>query len=114
MTPNIPVSVWEQLGVVIVFSFLLAGLGLSGLQAMVRVSQNLTQRQVELIKSCLEECRAIWQQIIEYFESTARIDQEILENLEQLRQQQEKLSAAFEAHTHTPARRGRKAGGRNE
>ncbi len=101
MIPNIPVPVWEQISVVIVFSFLLAGLGWSGLQAVIRVSQYLSadasaQKQVELVQRCLAERRELWQQIIQHLELIALTDQEMLVKLENLRLGQAQLLQAFE------------------
>jgi len=115
MIPNVPVPVWQQIGIVIVFSFLLAGLGWSGLQALLRISQYLSadaQKQMDVIQRSLDERRALWQEVSAHLELITRFDQEILERLEQLRQSQETLTAAFEAHA-APKNR-RSAGGRRE
>jgi hypothetical protein len=117
MIPNIPVPVWEQIGVVIVFSFLLAGLGWSAMQAVLRISQTLSadaQKQVDVLLRSLEERRALWQQIITHLELITRFDQEILERLEHLRQKQEELAAAFHAHAQSAPSGRRRTGGPHE
>ena len=117
MIPSIPVPVWEQISVVIVFSFLLAGLGWSGLQAVLRVSQYLSaeaQRQFELIQRSLDERRALWQEMLTHLDSITRFDQEMLERLERLRLGQEELAEALAALAQALPKSGRKTGGRRE
>lgn len=64
MTPNIPVSVWEQIAVVIVFAFLLGGLGWVLVRLFTQAVADINAHYAALIK----DSNLQWQK---YFDARA-------------------------------------------
>ncbi|HEY3311334.1 MAG TPA: hypothetical protein VGK00_06800 [Anaerolineales bacterium] len=92
MIPNVPVPVWEQIAVVIVFAFLLAGLGWVLVRLFTRAIDAVNAHYVRLIKDNNQQ----WQQ---YFDARAEvsnlISRQMLERMDQLSSVLGQLAADF-------------------
>ena len=95
MLPNIPVSVWEQIAVVIVFAFLLAGLGWILVRLFTQAIADINAHYTRLIKESNQQ----WQQ---YFDARAEasslLSQQLLERMDMVGCRLLNLSTDFEAH----------------
>jgi hypothetical protein len=95
MLPNVPVSVWEQIAVVIVFAFLLAGLGWILVRLFTQAIADVNAHYARLIK----DTNLQWQQ---YFDARAEasslVSRQMLERMDQVSGLLENLAADFAAH----------------
>lgn len=95
MMPQVPVSVWEQIAVVIVFAFLLAGLGWVLVKVFSKAIADINSHYALLIKQNNEQ----WQM---YFdarsESNQLVNQQIIEQLEGLTKVVKELAKDFAEH----------------
>ena len=95
MLPNIPVSVWEQIAVVIVFAFLLSGMGWILVRLFTQAIADVHAHYAQLIKDTNHQ----WQQ---YFdarsESSGLVNQRMLERLDELAGLIENLAVDFQTH----------------
>lgn len=93
--PSIPVSVWDQIGVVVVYTILLGGLG--GL-----LTKLFTQAIADInahYASLLKETNQQWQQYIDArSEAANEVSRKMLERMEYLCAALARLSADFERH----------------
>jgi tRNA isopentenyl-2-thiomethyl-A-37 hydroxylase MiaE len=92
MIPNVPVPVWEQIAVVIVFAFLLAGLGWVLVRLFTRAIADVNAHYASLIRDNNRQ----WQQ---YFDARAEvgnlISRQMLERMDQVAGVLTQLSADF-------------------
>ena len=95
MLPSVPVSVWEQIAVVIVFAFLLAGLGWILVRLFTQAIADVNAHYARLIK----DTNLQWQQ---YFDARAEagslLSRQMLERMDQVAGLLENLAGDFEAH----------------
>jgi hypothetical protein len=95
MIPSVPVPVWEQIAVVIVFAFLLAGLGWSLVRLFTKAIADVNAHYAQLLKDANQQ----WQQ---YFdartETSSLVSRQMMERLEQVASCLDGLVDEFEAH----------------
>ncbi len=95
MLPAIPVPVFEQIAVVIIFAFLLGGMGGLLIRLFTRSIAEVNAHYANLIKESNQQ----WQN---YFdaraESSSLLNQQVLERLQVLATVLERLSASFHLH----------------
>lgn len=100
--PTIPVSVWDQLAVVVVFAFLLTGIGYVLVKVFVRAISDINIHYSAL----LNEVNRTWQV---YFdarsESTLLQTQKLSQQIEDISKILRQLVVDFEVHDHNDARR---------
>lgn len=93
--PNIPVSVWEQIPVVIVFSFLVAGLGWFLSKVFLRAISDINQHYDEIIK----DNNLSWQAYIDRnTEKDRHLKETLLVTLEKLESGIQELLQEFKMH----------------
>ena len=95
MLPTVPVSVWDQIGVVVVFSFLMAGLGYVVVKVFTRSIADFNAHYAELLKDTNRQ----WQQ---YFdartEASTQISRALTERMDQIGAILGQLVKDFERH----------------
>ncbi|HEY3312289.1 MAG TPA: hypothetical protein VGK00_11675 [Anaerolineales bacterium] len=95
MLPSVPVSVWEQIAVVIVFAFLLAGLGWVLVRLFTEAIADVNAHYAQLIKDTNRQ----WQ---EYFdaraESSSLLSRQMMARMDELAGMLTSLAADFETH----------------
>lgn len=93
--PDVPVSVWEQIPVVVVFAFLLAGLGWLLVKVFSKAVAEINAHYAEIVRQNNEQ----WQK---YFdakdESNRMINEQVVEKLEELTNAISKLVEDFREH----------------
>jgi predicted PurR-regulated permease PerM len=93
--PQVPVSVWEQIAVVIVFAFLLAGLGLILVKVFAKAISEINAHYAKIVDSTNEK----WQK---YFDARSETNQmvnaQVISQLAGLTKAVEKLASDLEAH----------------
>jgi predicted PurR-regulated permease PerM len=81
MTPTIPVSVWEQIAVVIVFAFLLAGLGWILVKVFTRAIADINAHYAQVLK----ETNTQWQQYFDARSDASKIiSEQMMERMDQI------------------------------
>jgi predicted PurR-regulated permease PerM len=95
MLPSVPVSVWEQIAVVIVFAFLLAGLGWVLVRLFIQAIADVNAHYSQLLK----DTNVQWQQ---YFdaraESSNQVSKQMMERMDDVASILANLVSDFEAH----------------
>lgn len=93
--PDVPVSVWEQIPVVIVFAFLLAGLGWLLVRVFSKAVAEINAHYSEIVRQNNEQ----WQK---YFdakdESNRMVNKQVVEELEELTNVISRLVNEFHEH----------------
>lgn len=93
--PNVPVSVWEQIPVVVVFAFLLAGLGWLLVKVFSKAVAEINEHYAAIVRQNNEQ----WQK---YFdakdESNRMVNEQVVERLEELTAVIENLVNDFREH----------------
>ena len=93
--PNVPVSVWEQISVVIVFAFLLAGLGWVLVRLFTQAIADVNAHYARLIKDTNQQ----WQQYIDArAESSGLLNQQMLERMDGVSVLLSSLKIEFQTH----------------
>lgn len=94
MFPEIPVPVWQQIAIVIVFAFLLAGLGWVLVRLFTEAVADVNAHYARLIKDTNHQ----WQQ---YFdarsETSAMLSRQMLERMDELARGLGHIAAGLEA-----------------
>jgi hypothetical protein len=97
MIPSIPVSVWEQIAVVIVFAFLLAGVGYVLVKLFTKSIADINAHYSKL----LTETNTQWQK---YFdarsESSSMMAEKLTDRMDQITKILSGLVSDFESHDH--------------
>lgn len=92
---SVPVSVWEQIPVVVIFALLLAGLGWVLVKIFVKAIADINSHYAHVIKATNEQ----WQK---YFDARSAANQlindQVVKQLEGLTRAVEKLVDDFESH----------------
>lgn len=95
MIPTVPVSVWEQIPVVVIFAFLLTGGAWLMVKAFSKAVADINAHYANII----EKSNLQWQK---YFdarsETNAVINEQVIEKLSQLTKVIDKLNSDFEKH----------------
>ena len=95
MLPTVPVSVWEQIAVVIVFAFLLAGLGWIMIRLFTQAIADINAHYSRLIKESNQQ----WQQYFDARTATSsQLSQQLLKRMERVSETLQQLTNNFEAH----------------
>lgn len=93
--PNVPVSVWEQIPVVIVFAFLLAGLGWLLVKVFSKAVAEINAHYAAIVRQNNEQ----WQKYFDVKdESNRMINEQVVEKLEELATVISKLVEDFRDH----------------
>lgn len=93
--PTVPVSVWDQIPVIVVFSFLLCG----GAWLMVRAFSKAVADINAHYASIIERNNAQWQMYFDARSATSKvIDDQVVDKLEKLTGVIEKLTEDFAKH----------------
>ena len=106
MTPDIPVSVWEQIPVIVIFTLLLGGVSYFMIKTFSKAVSDInahyaiiTEKSNAQYAQSLKENNAQWQK---YFdartETSALVNKQIIEQLEGLTEAVEKLVGDFKEH----------------
>lgn len=106
MTPDIPVTVWEQIPVIVIFTLLLGGVSYAMIKTFSKAVSDInahyaqiTEKSNEQYAQSLRENNAQWQK---YFdartETSALVNKQIIEQLEGLTEAVENLIGDFKAH----------------
>ncbi len=106
MLPNVPVSVWEQISVVVIFSFLLAGMGYVLLKIFSKAIADINKYYAEMVEknntqfsTSLLENNKQWQLYFDARSETSKlVDDQIVDKLSQLTIAIEKLASDFGRH----------------
>jgi predicted PurR-regulated permease PerM len=95
MVPTVPVSVWDQIAVVIVFVFLLGGMGWVVVKIFTKAIADVNAHYAQLLKDTNHQ----WQQ---YFdaraESNNEISQQLTERMDQIASVLGQLVTDFQRH----------------
>lgn len=95
--PTVPVGVWEQISVVVVFAFLLAGLG----WVLVRMFTSAIADVNAHYARVLSDSNTAWQK---YFdarsESANLVSAQMMDRMEEIAGILKKLASDFDAHDH--------------
>ena len=93
--PNIPESVWNQIGVIVVFSFLLAGIGWVLVKIFITSIASINSHYSQIVRENNEQ----WQK---YFdaksETTLLVDKQVVDQLQKLTQALLDLSFRHDSH----------------
>ncbi len=93
--PNVPVSVWEQIPVVVVFAFLLAGLGWLLVKVFSKAVAEINAHYSEIVRQNNEQ----WQKYFDAKDENNRmINQKVVERLEELTNVIKRLADDLNAH----------------
>lgn len=93
--PEVPVSVWEQIPVVIVFAFLLAGLGWLLVKVFSKAVAEINAHYSEIVRQNNEQ----WQKYFDVKDENNRmINQKVVERLEELTNVIKRLADDLNAH----------------
>jgi len=93
--PEVPVSVWEQIPVVIVFAFLLAGLGWLLVKVFSKAVAEINAHYAEIVRQNNEQ----WQKYFDAKDESNRIvNEQVVEKLEELTNVISKLVDDFRDH----------------
>ena len=106
MVPTVPVSVWNQIAVVVVFSFLLAGIAWLMMKAFSKAISDINKYYATMVEknnsqffTSLLENNKQWQLYFDARSATNKlVDDQIVEKLEGLTSAISKLNADFENH----------------
>jgi len=95
MIPVVPVSVWEQISVVIVFAFLLAGLAWLLMKSFSKYVADINANYASIIKTSNEQ----WQKYFDARSDTSKlVNDQMIEKLERLTGVIQGLVSDFERH----------------
>lgn len=95
--PQVPVSVWEQIPVVIVFAFLLAGLGWLLVKVFSKAVAEINAHYAEIVRQNNEQ----WQKYFDAKDENNRlVNQKVVERLEELTNVIKKLVDDLDSHDH--------------
>ncbi len=93
--PEVPVSVWEQIPVVIIFAFLLAGLGWLLVNVFSKAVAEINAHYAEIVRQNNEQ----WQKYFDARDENNRIvNQQVVEKLEELANVIKNLMDDFRDH----------------
>jgi hypothetical protein len=95
MQPNIPVPVWEQIAVVIIFSFLLGGLGWGLVRLFIQAIADVNAHYAALLKDSNQQ----WQTYFDArVESNRLVSTRMMERVDETARQLTELARDFDAH----------------
>lgn len=95
MLPDVPVTVWEQIPVIVVFAFLLAGMAWLMVRAFSRAVADINAHYAAIIDSSNKQ----WQQYFDARSETNKmINDQLIEKLENLADVIDKLNTDFTKH----------------
>lgn len=93
--PTVPLSVWEQISVVVVFAFLMAGLAWLMVRAFSNAVADINSHYAEIIKASNLQ----WQQYFDARSETGRlVNNQIVEQLKNLTESIMELSERHDGH----------------
>lgn len=93
--PNVPVSVWEQIPVVVIFAFLLAGLGWLLVKVFSKAVAEINAHYATIVRQNNEQ----WQKYFDAKDENNRmVNEQVVEKLEELTNVISKLVDDFRDH----------------
>lgn len=94
-TPTVPVSVWEQIPVIVIFAFLLAGMAWLMVKAFSKAVADINAHYAQIIDASNKQ----WQQYFDARSETTKIvNQNVIDKLESLTTIIHTLVTDFELH----------------
>ncbi len=93
--PTVPISVWDQIPVVVIFAFLLAGLGLLLVRVFSKAVADINQHYEQIIRQNNEQ----WQKYFDAKDESNRIvSEQVVRKLEDLTKVIQRLVNDFNEH----------------
>lgn len=106
MTPSVPTTVWEQIPVIVIFAFLLAGIGYFAFKSFTASVTEINKNYAQIVEknnaqfsATLKDNNLLWQKYIDArAENTQLVNEQFMKQLAALTEAVRDLSNDFNLH----------------